>query len=89
MSGYSKRIIYVEKARFLVVKGEFYDKKDRHHKTLTNRGFEKVDGLWRARRSMMQDHHRGSKTFWQFKERKINPDLSDSLFTKKNLERGL
>jgi outer membrane lipoprotein-sorting protein len=89
LSGYSKRLIYVEKARFLVMKCDFFDKKDRHHKTLTNRGYEQVQGLWRARRSMMQDHQRGSKTLWQFSERKINPGLSDSLFTKKNLERGL
>ncbi len=89
LSGYSRRVIYVEKARFLIVKVEFYDHKKRHHKTLSSRGFEKIDNLWRAKRSMMEDHQRGSKTLWQFSERKINPGLSDSLFTKSSLERGL
>ncbi|RMG08665.1 MAG: outer membrane lipoprotein-sorting protein [Planctomycetota bacterium] len=89
LSGYSRRLIYVEKKRFLIVRVEFFDKKGRHQKTLTARGFEKVGGLWRAKRSMMEDHLRGSKTVMQFSERTINPGLSDSLFTKQSLERGL
>lgn len=89
LSGYSRRVIFVEKARFIIVKVDFYDHKKRHHKTLSSRGFEKVDSLWRAKRSMMMDHQRGSKTLWEFSERKINPGLSDSLFTKSSLERGL
>jgi outer membrane lipoprotein-sorting protein len=89
LSGYSKRLIFIEKKRFLPLEVHYYDKKDRHQKTLTSRGFEKIDGLWRAKRSMMEDHLRNSKTLWQFSERKINPGLADSLFTKRNLERGL
>jgi outer membrane lipoprotein-sorting protein len=88
LSGYSKREIWVEKDRLLTLKVLFYDHKGRHQKTLSSRGFEQVEGLWRAKRSMMEDHLRGSKTLWQASERKINPGLSDSLFTTRSLERG-
>lgn len=89
VTGYSKRLIFLEKARLLTVRVKYYDHKKRHQKTMTARGFEKISGLWRFKRSMMEDHLEGSKTLWQFKERKINPGLSESLFTKRNLERGL
>ena len=89
VSGYSRRVFYVEKERMLTVVVELYDHKKRHHKTLTSRDFEKLQGLWRAKRSMMQDHIRKTKTLWQVTERKINSGLSDSLFTKRSLERGL
>jgi len=88
-SGYSKRVIYVEKARFLTLKAEFFDPKDRHQKTLVNRGFEQVSGVWRSRQSMMSDHLRETKTVWRFSERKINPGLSDTMFTVRSLERGI
>lgn len=88
-TGYAKRVIYVEKARFLVFQIEFFDKQGRHQKTLTNRDWEQVDGLWRSRQAMMEDHQRRTKTIWRFTERQINPGLPDNTFTEANLERGL
>jgi outer membrane lipoprotein-sorting protein len=88
-SGYSRRVIYVEKERYLIVKIEYYDRRDRHSKTLINRDFEQTDGLWRARMSMMEDHQRESRTVWRFTERAINPGLPDSVFSVENMERGL
>ncbi|MCW8141574.1 MAG: outer membrane lipoprotein-sorting protein [Planctomycetota bacterium] len=88
-TGYSKRVISVEKARFLIHKVEFFDKQGRHHKTLVNRDWEQVQGLWRSRQAMMEDHQRRTKTIWRFTERAINPGLPDGTFTEANLERGL
>lgn len=88
-TGYSRRVIYVEQARFLIHKVEFFDKQGRHAKTLTNRDFEQIDGLWRSRQAMMEDHLRRTKTIWRFTERQINPGLPDNTFTEANLERGL
>ena len=39
-SGYAKRHIYVEKARYLTYKIVFFDKKERKLKTLESRGYE-------------------------------------------------
>jgi hypothetical protein len=88
-SGYSRRLLSVEKARFLVLKVEFYDKQQHLSKTLQNRDWEQVQGLWRARQSMMEDHLRRTKTIWRVTERQINPGLPDNTFTEANLERGL
>ncbi len=88
-SGYSRRLLYVAKDRFLTLKVEYYDPKGKHQKTLLNQGYEQVSGLWRPARSVMEDHQRGSKTLWRFTDRKINPGLSDSAFTVSSLERGL
>lgn len=87
-SGYSKRRIFVEKERFLIHKIEFFDKRDRHQKTLELARFAQIDGLWRAEQSMMSDHQRGTKTVWRFASRAINPGLPDAAFTERALERG-
>ncbi|MGE0708348.1 MAG: outer membrane lipoprotein-sorting protein [Planctomycetota bacterium] len=87
-SGYSKRLIYVEKARYLLFKVVFFDPKGRKLKTLENRGYEQVNGLWRAKMSVMEDHQRESKTAWRFVSRKINAGISDSKFTVASLEKG-
>lgn len=88
VSGYSKRLFYVSKDKFLTLKIEFFDQKGRHQKTLLNRNFEQVQKHWRPKHSMMKDLLRGSKTVWRFKSRKINSGLSNSKFTVKSLERG-
>lgn len=88
-TGYARRLVYIDKARFLFMKVEFFDKQDRHQKTLENRNWEQVQGLWRAGRSRMQDHQRKTETVWQVTERQINPGLPDNTFTEATLERGL
>jgi outer membrane lipoprotein-sorting protein len=88
-TGYSKRLLYVDKAKFLIHKIEFFDKQGRHAKTLENAGWEQIDGLWRSRQAKMEDLQRRTKTVWRFTERAINPGLPDGTFTEANLERGL
>jgi hypothetical protein len=88
-SGYSKRVLYIEKARFLTFKIVYFDKKDRKQKTLTNKDFKKSSGFWRPRVSLMEDHQRSSKTAWRFTERKINKGMATSKFTPESLKRGM
>lgn len=88
-SGYSKRRLFVDKARFLILKVEYFDKQGRHQKTWTGRDFTQVEGHWRPSQSMMEDHLRNTKTVMRFTERKINPGLPDATFTEAALERGL
>jgi outer membrane lipoprotein-sorting protein len=87
-SGYSKRLLYVDKARFLVLKVEFFDKSAQLQKTLESRDWEQVQNLWRSRVSMMTDVQRHTKTGMRFTERQINPGFPDTTFTEANLERG-
>lgn len=88
LSGYSKRVLYVEKARFLTLQVKFYSKKKKLQKTLINRDFKKHEGLLRPTMAKMEDHQRGTKTIWKFTKRQINKGLPDSRFSPKALERG-
>jgi outer membrane lipoprotein-sorting protein len=88
VSGYSKRVLYVEQERFLVHKVEYYDKAGKLKKTLTNKSFKKVQGLWRTEIAAMSDHQRKTKTVMRFGKRKINKGLPKSRFTVVSLERG-
>jgi outer membrane lipoprotein-sorting protein len=87
-SGYGKRTLYVDKARFLVLKVEFTDRQGQPLKTLESRDWEQVQNLWRSRTSLMTDVQRHTKTGMRFTERQINPGLPDTTFTEANLERG-
>lgn len=87
-SAYGKRQLHVDKARFLILKVEFFDKQGRHCKTLLNKGYEQVQGLWRPKEAMMEDLIRSTKTVMRFTERTINPGLPESTFTEAALERG-
>ena len=88
-SGYSLRKLWVDKDRFLIHKIEYYDPKGALLKTLENKGFEQVSGLWRAKGAIMKDVQRKSETRWRFSEREINPGLPESTFSVAQLERGL
>lgn len=87
-SGYSKRIMWVDKERLTIPRCEFYNMRGEKQKTLRLLDFNKEEGLWRSRGSIMEDHLRGSKTVWRTKEREINPGLDDGVFTTRSLERG-
>lgn len=88
-SGYSKRLLYIDQGRWVPHRIEFFDAQGRHQKTLENRGWTQVQGLWRAELTQMQDLQRGSRTLWRTSDRKVDPGLPDNFFTVITLERGL
>ena len=91
-SGYKRRLIFVDRERYLVLKVDYFDTDDveaKPTKTLENRDYEQKDGLWRAKQARMTDHQRKTQTAWRIEERAINPGLPDSTFTVAQLERGL
>jgi len=87
-SGYSKRVMWIDKERLVIPRTEFYNSRGEKQKTLRLLDFSEVEGLWRSRGSVMEDHLRGSKTVWRTKERQINPGLDETTFTVRSLERG-
>jgi len=86
-SGYSKRLVWVTTATFLVYKVEFHDRGGHHLKTLLNGDYQKVDGRWRMHQSEMKNVRDGTKTLMKFTSREIESGLPDRLFTKAELER--
>ncbi len=84
-SFYSRLVIWIHKTDFTAPRIEYYDKKDKHVKTLAMKDYKKVKGVWVAREMVMKNHKRGSKTTIKIVKIKINPELDDAMFTTQNL----
>lgn len=83
-SGYSKRIMWIEKEHLYTLKVEFYDRRGRLQKAQTNYKMENVSGtVWRAKQTLMDHLQRKHKTVTGITDRKINVELKDSVFTER------
>ncbi len=88
-SGYSKRIMWIEKEHLYTLKVEFYDRRSRLQKVQTNYKMENVSGtVWRAKQTLMDQLRRKHKTVTSIKDRKINVDLKDLVFTERYILSG-
>ncbi len=88
-SGYSKRIMWIDKKNFITLKGEFYDRRDRLQKTQTSHELENVGGaVWRPKKTMMSHHEKNHKTITGVTSRKINSSVDDSVFTERFILSG-
>ena len=82
-SGYSRRVLWINKDNYLTMKTEFYD---RRNKLSISGGFEEIsEGVWRSNEIIMEQHRRKSKTELETNSRDITSDLSDSLFDTQSL----
>lgn len=84
-SFYKKLVAWVVKSDYRPVMIRYYDKKGKHEKTLQLGSYKKVKGVWVARKLVMKNHQRGSKTTMKIMKVKINPELDDGMFTTRNL----
>ncbi len=88
-SGYSKRIMWIEKQNLTTLKIEFYDRRGRLQKTQTNYDLVNVGGtVWRANKLLMVNHQRKHKTLIGVTFRQINVNLDDSVFTERFIVSG-
>ncbi|MBC8462122.1 MAG: outer membrane lipoprotein-sorting protein [Deltaproteobacteria bacterium] len=84
---YSKLKRWVDKENFYSLKTEYYDKHGDLLKILYPSKFEKIEGFWKTKRMEMRNVQKGSKTIIVFKEVQLNPDIPDSMFTTRQLEK--
>jgi len=88
-SGYSKRIMWIEKKNLITLKGEFYDRRERLQKTQTNHEMENIEGtVWRPKKTLMTHHEKNHKTLTGVTARKINTAIDDSVFTERFILSG-
>ena len=88
-SGYSKRRLWIRKDIFFTLKIEFYDRRGRYIKTLTNHKLGNLEGMiWRPRESLMDNHKRKHKTLIRVITEKINIPINNSVFTERYLMSG-
>lgn len=83
-SGYGKRLLWVTKDRYTTTKIEFYDRRLKFIKTQLNRDWAKVgDMMWRAQKSLVDNHKTKHKTLVGTINRKINHEVDDQTFTER------
>lgn len=88
-SGYSKRLVWVDTATFLIRQEQFWNKKKEHIKT--SRYFELkqlAPDLWGHHRIEVENHKTGHRSVFLFGERTLNTGLSDEIFSQSSLTRG-
>ncbi|MBW2258300.1 MAG: outer membrane lipoprotein-sorting protein [Deltaproteobacteria bacterium] len=80
-SSYSKVVNWIDQETFITYKAEYYDKKDRHAKTLTMSGWQQVNGIWTPTDMVMHNLKRNSQTSIQMIEVEYGTAIEDDKFT--------
>lgn len=84
---YSKLKIWVRKDIMFPVKTEFYDKANRLWKVMERKQVEKIDSYWVSKEIEMKDLKEQHNSKMLLSEIKLDSNLSDNLFTERNLEK--
>ena len=86
-SAYSKQIMWVRKDHFVIIRAELYNRKGKLCKELTQQAIQNIDGYWIPRQTQMKDLMKNHSTMMVLDEITFDSGLSDSIFTKRYLQR--
>lgn len=87
-SGYTRRIVWIDKAEYLVQKIDFYDRKNSLLKTLTYVDYKQyLNKHWRAASMQMVNHQNGKSTELKWQNYAFKTGLKDNDFNKNSLKR--
>lgn len=86
-SEYSRQIMWVGKHNFVVIRAELYNRKGKLCKELNQQTIQNIDGYWIPRQTQMKDLIKNHSTMMVLDEVTFDSGLSDSIFTKRNLQR--
>ena len=86
-SSYAKRRIWVDAERWLPLRIEYYDRRDRRLKVLSQGGIEAIDGIWTATKLIMETPRRNSRTLMQYTDVRYDIGLADGDFEQTALRR--
>ncbi|MCH8183409.1 MAG: outer membrane lipoprotein-sorting protein [Proteobacteria bacterium] len=85
-SGYTRQVVWYDKAEYRIQRIEYYDRKNELLKTLNISGYEKYLGQhWRAREMVMVNHQTGKSTTLVWQDYKFATGLSEVDFNKNKL----
>ncbi|RDE19186.1 outer membrane lipoprotein-sorting protein [Motiliproteus coralliicola] len=88
-SGYTRRVVWLDKEHYRVLKVDFYDRKDSLLKTLEFKEYKQyLDQYWRADRSLMTNHQTGKSTELVYSDYQFQVGLKKSDFNKNSLKRA-
>ena len=85
---YSKILMYVNKKTYLPDSSKSYDKSGSLYKIMKNLKIAKINGFWIPVKVLMKNVKRSHKTIMEMNDIKIDGNLSENLFTKRNLKRA-
>lgn len=85
-ASYYKRVSWVDKERFALLKEELYARSGRLLKVMTTKKVEKIEGRWYATKMVMEDKlKKNSKTIFNVTSIQFNPEIPEGTFTLENL----
>lgn len=88
-SGYTKEIIWIDKQRYIVVKMDFYDRKESLLKTQLFKNYKQyLNQFWRAGEQVMTNHQNGKGTVLKWENYQFRMGLTDRDFDKNTLKRA-
>lgn len=88
-SGYSRQLIWVDKAHYRIHKIDFYDRKDSLLKTLHFRNYQQyLDRYWRAGLMEMVNHQSGKGTQLKWSNYAFRTGLTEADFSVNSLSRA-
>lgn len=87
--GYGKVHSWVDPSNWIVIKAEFWDINQNPLKTLRVDDIRQVDGIWTRHRLRIDNHKTGHHTEFVFSEVDYQRPLSDNIFSRQSLTRGV
>jgi outer membrane lipoprotein-sorting protein len=84
-SPYERIVSWIDSQTLVCHLSHYFDRKDKHAKTLTTSGWKKVKGVWTPKRMVMENLKKGSSTTIEILKVKYGLDIDDSKFTTKTL----
>ena len=88
-SGYTRQVVWINKAEYRPEKVVFYDRKNTLLKTLTYDGYRQyLDKFWRADDMFMENHQTGKSTKLTWSDYQFKTGLKDRDFNKNSLKRA-
>jgi len=88
-SGYTRQVVWFDKAEYRPQKIDYYDRKNTPLKTLTFHDYRQYLGkFWRAMRYEMINHQTGKTTTLLWQDYSFRTGLTDSDFDKNSLKRA-
>jgi len=88
-SGYTREVTWIEKARYIPLKTEYYDRKNTLLKTLEFKGYKQyLNQYWRADELSMVNHQNGKSTSLLSENYRFRTGLTDRDFDQNTLKRS-
>ncbi len=88
-SGYTRQVVWLDKAHYRTLKVDYYDRKASLLKSLTSTEFEEyLDKFWRPGRMTMFNHQTGKSTELIWRDYQFSTGLADADFTRNSLQRA-